>query len=395
MMSGANDALPDRIRHRFPLLEHKVYVNSCSQGALSDSVRASYEAYLRDWDEHGAPWEYWMERMETARSAFAGLVNAQPSEVAVTTSVSAGLSAVASALPLDPARRRIVTTDLEFPTVGQIWHAQELRGAEIVHVPPAADGATIPLEAFERAIDERTALVSITQVCYRNGSLLDVEAITKLAHERGALVLLDSYQAAGHVPIDVNTLGVDLLATGVLKYLLGSAGLGFLYCRAGLAERLLPTQTGWFADEDVFAMDIHDYSPAPDARRFQSGTPPVPSLYAGIAGIGLMQEIGIAATRTHVQALNDLLVEGVDELGGIVVTPRAHAQRGALVAIRSTDDHALVAALDADGVIASCRDGNLRISAHAYNTVSDIEAVLASLRSHRALLVDRALAASA
>ena len=394
-MSGANDALPDRIRHRFPLLEHKVYVNSCSQGALSDSVRASYEAYLRDWDEHGAPWEYWMERMETARSAFAGLVNAQPSEVAVTTSVSAGLSAVASALPLDPARRRIVTTDLEFPTVGQIWHAQELRGAEIVHVPPAADGATIPLEAFERAIDERTALVSITQVCYRNGSLLDVEAITKLAHERGALVLLDSYQAAGHVPIDVNALGVDLLATGVLKYLLGSAGLGFLYCRAGLAERLLPTQTGWFADEDVFAMDIHDYSPAPDARRFQSGTPPVPSLYAGIAGIGLMQEIGIAATRAHVQALNDLLVEGVDELGGIVVTPRAHAQRGALVAIRSTDDHALVAALDADGVIASCRDGNLRISAHAYNTVSDIEAVLASLRSHRALLVDRALATSA
>ena len=395
MISGANDALPDRIRHRFPLLGHKVYVNSCSQGALSDSVRASYEAYLRDWDEHGAPWEYWMERMETARSAFAGLVNAQPSEVAVTTSVSAGLSAVASALPLDPARRRIVTTDLEFPTVGQIWHAQELRGAEIGHVPPAADGTTIPLEAFERAIDERTALVSITQVCYRNGSLLDVEAITKLAHERGALVLLDSYQAAGHVPIDVNALGVDLLATGVLKYLLGSAGLGFLYCRAGLAERLLPTQTGWFADENVFAMDIHDYSPAPDARRFQSGTPPVPSLYAGIAGIGLMQEIGIAATRTHVQALNDLLVEGVDELGGIVVTPRAHAQRGALVAIRSTDDHALVAALDADGVIASCRDGNLRISAHAYNTVSDIEAVLASLRSHRALLVDRALAASA
>ena len=99
MISGANDALPDRIRHRFPLLEHKVYVNSCSQGALSDSVRASYEAYLRDWDEHGAPWEYWMERMETARSAFAGLVNAQPSEVAVTTSVSAGLSEVNWTVP--------------------------------------------------------------------------------------------------------------------------------------------------------------------------------------------------------------------------------------------------------------------------------------------------------
>ena len=382
----ANDELPARWRHRFPLLEHKVYVNSCSQGALSDSVRDAYASYLADWDEFGAPWGYWMERMETARGAFAGLVGASPSEIAVTTSSSAGIAAIASALPIDPARRRIVTTDLEFPTVGQIWHAQELRGLEVVHVPPAADGATIPLDAFEQLIDERTALVSITQVCYRNGSLLDVDAIVELAHARGALVLVDAYQAAGHVPIDVKASGADLLVAGALKYLLGSAGLAFLYCREGLAERLLPTTTGWFADEDVFAMDIHDYSPAADARRFQSGTPPVPSLYAGIAGIGLMQEIGVTATREHLLALNDVLIAGVDELGGIVSTPRAHAQRGALIAIRTTDENAMVAALEAEGIIASSRDGNLRISAHAYNNVADIEAVLAGLKRHRALL---------
>ena len=152
--------------------------------------------------------------------------------------------------------------------------------------------------------------------------MLDVKPIVALAHERGVPVLLDSYQAIGSLPIDVKALGVDFLAAGVLKYLLGSAGLGFLYCRRELWESAWPTATGWFADRNVFEMDIHDYSPAPDARRFQSGTPPVPSIYAGIAGIELMQEIGIAATRKHVRRLTELLIEGVDDLGGIVATPR-------------------------------------------------------------------------
>ena len=176
----------------------------------------------------------------------------------------------------------------------------------------------MPLEAFDAAIDERTALVAITQVCYRNGACIDVEGVIKLAHERGALVLLDSYQAIGTMPIDVHALGVDLLVAGALKYLLASAGLGFLYCRRELFEQLRPTATGWFADADVFAMDIQDYSPAADARRFQAGTPPIPSIYAGIAGIELMQEIGIAETRAHVAQLNETLFAGVAELGGSV-----------------------------------------------------------------------------
>ena len=129
-------------------------------------------------------------------------------------------------------------------------------------------------------------------MCYRNGACIDLEGVIKIAHERGALVLVDSYQAVGTIPIDVRALGADLLVAGALKYLLASAGLGFLYCRRDLAEQLRPTATGWFADADVFAMDIQDYSPAHDARRFQAGTPPIPSIYAGIAGIELMKEIG-------------------------------------------------------------------------------------------------------
>jgi selenocysteine lyase/cysteine desulfurase len=184
----------------------------------------------------------------------------------------------------------------------------------------------------------------------------------------------------------VRELGVDVLAAGVLKYLLGSAGLGFMWCRPGLAESLLPTQTGWFADEDIFRMDVSDYSPSPTARRFQSGTPPVPAIYGGIAGMELMEEIGIAETREHVTALNERLIGGVDDLGGIVVTPRAAERRGALLCVRSTDAPALVEALAGDRIVTSERDGNLRISPHAYNTEEDVDAVLASLARHRNLL---------
>jgi selenocysteine lyase/cysteine desulfurase len=377
--------LPDRIRHRFPIFERLVYINSCSQGALSDSVRKAYQAYLEDWDEKGAPWEYWMERTEAARAAFARLVGADQDEVAVTTSLSEGVSALASGLRYAGKRSKIVLSDYEFPTVGQIWHAQTSRGARVVHVPAAPDG-TVPIEHFERAIDDETLLVSITHVSYRSGSLLDAERIARLAHERGALVLLDAYQTVGSLPVDVRALDVDFLAAGVLKYLLGSAGLGFLYCRRELVERVWPTATGWFADEDIFAMDHRDYSPSRTATRFQSGTPPIPPIYAGIAGIELMEEIGIAETREHVNALNSRLLDGLDELRARVVTPRRPKRRGALVCVAALDAPALVTALRREGIVTSERDDNLRISAHCYNSLEDVDAVLASLARHRRLL---------
>lgn len=376
--------LPDRIRHRFPIFRNRIYINSCSQGALSDSVREAYEHYLEDWDERGAPWDYWVEKSEDARTAFAGLVNADADEVAVTTSVSAGLSAIATGLRY-ARRSKIVTTDWEFPTVGQIWHAQELRGARVVHIEADADGM-LPLERFEREIDEDTAIVSVTHVCYRNGARVDVEEVARIAHERGALVVLDAYQSAGSLPLDVRELGVDFLAAGVLKYLLGSAGLAFLYARREVVERVWPTATGWFADKNIFEMDHRDYSPAPTASRFQSGTPPIPAIYAGVAGIELMQEIGVADTRKHVNALNARLIEGLDEIGARIATPRRPKRRGALVCVGSTDAPELVRALGREGIVTSDRDGNLRISAHAYNSADDVDEVLAALQRHKKLL---------
>ncbi len=383
-MAVSTETLPARCRHRFPIFEHRVYINSCAQGALSDSVRTAYEQYLRDWDEYGAPWEYWVERGEAARASFADLINAAPEEVAVTTSESAGVAALASGLRY-ARRSKVVITDWEFPTIGQIWHAQEARGARVVHVPEAADG-TIPIEYFERAIDDDTLLVSITHVCYRNGAMIDVPTIVRLAHERGAYVLLDVYQSIGSLPVDVRALGVDFLGAGVLKYLLGAAGLGFFYCRRELVDKVWPTATGWFADKNIFEMDHTDYSPATTASRFQSGTPPIPAIYAGLAGMELMKEIGIAETREHVLELQARLIEGLDELGARLVTPRSAENRGALMCVKSTDVGALVAALDRAGIVTSERDSNLRIAPHAYNTAEDVDAVLAALRRHRELL---------
>ncbi len=377
--------LPDSIRGRFPLLDKVVYTASCSQGALSTEVRAAYEQYMTDWDEKGAPWQLWVERSESARSRFARLLNADTDEIAVTTSVSAGVSSLLSGLKVLGDRNKIVMSDFEFPTIGQNMHAQELVGVKVEHVPAAAD-ATIPLDRLAEAIDDETGLVAITHVCFRNGSLTDVKEVVRIAHEAGALVLLDSFQAVGAIPIDLRELDVDFVVGGTLKYLLGSAGLGFLYCRADLLPGIVPTQTGWFADEDIFEMDIHDYSPSATARKFESGTPPIPNIYAGVAGMDLMDEIGIAATEQHIRGLTAQLVEGLDRIGAKMVTPRDPSKRGPMVAVAATDDLALAGALEDDGILAAPRDGNLRLSWHCYNSEEDVEAVVAGLERHSHLL---------
>ena len=378
--------LPGSIRARFPILERAVYTNSCSQGALSNDVRAAYQQYLTDWDDKGAPWELWVEQAEGARARFARLLNASPDEVAVTTSVSAGVSSLLSGLRHAEGRNKIVISDFEFPTIGQITHAQELRGSKVDHVAAASD-TTIPLERLAEAIDDETGLVAITLVSFRHGSKTDVKEVIRLAHEVGALVLVDSFQGVGAIPIDVRDLNADFVTGGVLKYLLGSSGLAFLYCRADLLPQITPTVTGWFADEDIFKMDIYDYSPSATARKFESGTPPIPNIYAGNAGMDLMHEIGIAATEQHVGRLTLQLVEGLDRIGAKMVTPRDPTKRGPMVAVATTDAQAMVAALKEDGILTSARDGNIRLSFHCYNSEEDIESVVAGLERHSDMLV--------
>src|SRR6202050_812068 len=245
----------EALRKEFPVLQRKTYLNSGSYCALANEVRAAFNAYMEDRLLVGANWDVWVMKNESVRNLTATLLHASPGEIAVTASVSAGLNALASAVEFTGSRNKVVVSDFEFPTNAQIWHAQEPRGAKVVHVPRAADGY-IPAEMFEKAIDEQTQLVAITHVCFRNGAKLDIPGIVRLARAKRSKVLLDCYQGVGSLDVDVKALDVDFAAGGMLKYLLGTAGIGFLYVRADLIEALVPTNSGWFAQQDVCALDM-------------------------------------------------------------------------------------------------------------------------------------------
>jgi selenocysteine lyase/cysteine desulfurase len=370
------------LRKEFPVLERKTYLNSGSYCALANDVKAAFEAYIEERSLVGANWELWVTKNESVRALTATLLHAAPDEIAVTASVSAGLNALASALHFSGPRDKVVISDFEFPTNAQIWHAQEPRGARIVHVPRAADGY-IPLENFAKAIDEQTQLVAITHVCYRNGAKLDIPGIVRLARAKGAKVLLDCYQSVGSIDIDVKALDVDFAAGGMLKYLLGTAGIGFLYVRDSFIQSLVPTSTGWFAQADIGAMDITANRPAPNARRFEAGTPAVVNCYAAEAGLKFLLAVGTPAIEKRNYALTRRCMQRLEEIGWPSITPAQNERRGATVAVPSRDSGRLSAQLLKRDVVTSPRDGNVRASFHFYNDQDDVESFIATMKGLR------------
>lgn len=379
-MSAAFDV--EAIRSRFPIFKRKVFLNSCSQGALSDAVEASLREHIRAWHEQGSPWDCWVEQYEAARTAFARFIGADPEEVAVVTSASAGINSVASAL--DYTRRpKVVMGEFEFPTMGQIWLAQERRGATI-HFVPAQDGK-IPADAYADAIDDQTLIVPVTQVCFSNGFRSDIGSIVRHAHDRGALVIFDGYQDCGTRPINVKELDVDFYVTGALKYLLCPSGIAFLYVRRELISSLMPTITGWFAQENPFAFDVKHLKPASTARRFETGSPPLPHVYAVPAALQLMGSVGFEKISEHIARLTRALMTGARELKIRVKTPGDSV--GPLVVLQMKDSDAMVKKLAERHIVASNRMDGLRVSFHLYNTLEDVSAVLEVLNKNLGLTV--------
>jgi selenocysteine lyase/cysteine desulfurase len=370
------------IRSRFPIFQRKIYLNSCSQGALSDAVQAGLEDYIASWHEQGSPWETWVEHYETARKTFAKFINASPDEVAIVTSASAGINSIASALSFKD-RNRVVMGEFEFPTMGHVWLAQRVRGAQVQFVPAVGHG--IPAVNYENLIDRRTAIVPLTHVCFKNGFRADVNAITQIAHASGALVMLDDYQDCGTRPVDVKAMDLDFYVTGTLKYLLGPPGLAFLYVRKELISTLEPTVTGWFAQANPFAYDPQHIDLSPTARRFEYGSPSVPNVYAAMPGIQLLQEIGMENAATHIKKLTQSLLNSARDLGIQAKTPDDSA--GPLVVLQSRDSNLLVQKLSERGIVVSNRHDGLRIAVHVYNTLDDVKAVMEVLAKNLDLLV--------
>ncbi len=370
------------IRSHFEIFRRKIYLNSCSQGALSDVVQKGLEEYIASWHERGSPWDVWVERYEAARVAFAQFINASPDELAIVTSASAGINGIASALHFRE-RKKVVLGEFEFPTMGHIWLAQRERGAQVEFVP-AHDNA-IPTENYEKLVDRNTLIVPLTHVCFKNGFRSDVNAIVEIAHASDALVMLDDFQDCGTRPVDVKAMNLDFYVTGTLKYLLGPSGIAFLYVRKELISSLVPTVTGWFGQADPFTFDPQHFELSPSARRFESGSPSVPNVYAAMPGIQWLREIGLQNVATHIKQLTQALLNSARELSIRAKTPANSV--GPLVVLQCKDSNTLVERLAANDIVASNRHDSLRISFHVYNTIDDVKQVAAVLEKNLDLLV--------
>jgi selenocysteine lyase/cysteine desulfurase len=368
-------------RAEFPILAQKVYLNSCSLGALSRRAESRVAQFHADWHQHGASawYETWMGRIGELRARVAAMLHADPAELALTHSTSSALSSIASALDYTK-RNRVVVTELDFPTVPYQWLVRP--GVEVVRVA-SDDGATIDLQRLADAIDERTALVATGHVFYATGAIQDVRRIAELAHAAGALCLIDGYQAVGQLPVDVRALDVDIYAGGPLKWLLGGPGLCYLYVRKALIPRLRPTMTGWFAHHDQFAFDSTRFEFKDDARRFELGTPALHMVHCALGGQEIIDEIGVPAIRQRNTQLTELLIERATRAGfRLRIAPAAEA-RSAIIMIAHPDPASAVAHLGSHDVIVDWRPGHVRISPHFYNTEQEMELVIRLLQEHR------------
>lgn len=365
-------------RQEFPILSTTIHLANCSQSPQSKRVKSSIEDYLRSWRDVGMDWDAWISKVDAAKRQFALLINADVDEIAVTMSVSDATINVASACLPSPWKQKIVTTAAEFPTIGQIWLAQQRYGWKVDFVP-VRDGQ-LYLEDYWRAIDDQTALVSATHVYYQNGFKQDLAAIADIAHARGALFYVDAYQSLGTTPVDVKRMHIDMLASGVLKYLLGLPGIAFLYIRRDLANQLQPASTGWFGQQNPFAMEVGRLDYAAGARRFDTGTPPIISAYAAEAGLALINEVGVIPISDRIRHLVQFTLEGAAKLGLTVLGPQNIEHRGAAVAIAVPDGHHLEEQLKQRGMILSARGPAIRIAPHFFTLEEEISRALQAIR---------------
>ena len=371
---------PEEFRARFPALQHMTYFASCSQGALSDTLATALLEYQHTLLRYGAPWEQWMREVDLARELFARMIHAAVDEIAVVPSVSAAAYQVASTRDWR-ARPRIVTTDMEFPSVAHVWLAQRGNGAEVSYVEDRS-GVVYP-EDYDALIDETCGLVSVPLISYRNGARLPVTSVIEKARSVGALTFVDAYQGAGVEPIDVRELGCDFLAAGSLKYLLGIPGIAFLYVRGGVEDAREPQATGWFGRRDPFEFNPREIDYPANARRFESGTPAIPAAYGAVAGMRVLESLEPEAVRDHIAELGSYAHDALAANGEQLWSPAEKSLRGPQVAIRDADPRDLAAYLADRAIITSPRGELLRIALHYYNTIADVDVIAAALREYR------------
>ena len=377
---AATDPLLD-FRPEFPILERSNYLVSNSLGAMPRGVPAQLAAYADAWATHGVrAWARgWWEMPGEVGNAIAPLIGALPGEVVMVPNVTLAQTTILSALSFAAPRNRIVMTALDFPSVLYAYEALARRfGAEVV-VIPSEDGISIDEDRLLAAVDDRTALVSISHVLFRSACIMDAARIVRHAHTVGALVSLDAFHSVGVMPVDVKAIGTDFLTGGVLKWLCGGPGGCFLYASPDMTRRFAPTVTGWQAHVRPFAFEP-DMEYATSAFRWLGGTPPVPALYAATEGPRIVRAATPAAIRAKSTRQTSRLIELADRQGYTVHAPREAARRGGTVAFDVPHGYEVAQYLLAHDVFVDYRPGaGIRVAPHFYTRDEELEAAVSAM----------------
>ncbi len=343
-------------------------------------MRAAVNRYMDNWLTKGMDWDYWMEEIGRAKAEFAKLVGASPDEIFICSSVSDAVASVLSSLDYSGSRKRIVTTEIEFPTVGHVLLASAKRfGFDLRFIP--AEGEEISLDAYEKHIDDQTLISFITHVYYRNGFKQDVARIADICHSKGSLVMIDSYQALGTTPVDVKKMHIDILASGCIKYLFGVPGITFVYINKDLATMLNPSITGWFGQVNPFSFEVRKLDYAMNSFRFDTGTPAALTSFAAGAGIKLANDIGQQGISERIDYLSEIALLKADQLGLKCVSPHDVRKKGGTTAIEiEMDSHHMEAILRDRDIIASSRGNVIRIAPHFYTLPHEVEFAFEQIR---------------
>jgi kynureninase len=370
-------------RQEFPILAHTAYLISHSLGAMPRRAANALQQFAETWATRGIrAWEEgWWDMPVTTGNLVASIIGAGPGQVVMHQNVSVCQSLVASCFNWTSVRNKIVTDGLNFPSNDYIYYALKRQGARVCRVA-SPDGMTLPLELMLQAIDEETQLVSVSHVAFRSSFVQDLAAITRRAHEVGALVIADLYQSAGILPLDVRALGVDFATGGSVKWLCGGPGAGYLYVRPDLRPQLQPAATGWMAHRQPFEFEPGPIHFADDAFRFLNGTPNVPALYSARSGYEIIHEIGVAAIRARSICLTNRLIGLADEAGFAVRSCRDPHTRGGVVVIDVPNGKEVTAELARREVLVDYRPGaGIRIAPHFYTAEEEIDRVISEMRS--------------
>jgi kynureninase len=368
-------------RAEFPILERTTYMISNSLGAMPRGVYASMHAYADSWAERGLrAWEEgWWEMAVGIGDQIAPLVGAKSGEISLHQNVTLTQAVISSCFDFRLPRNKIVMVDLEFPSIQYFYHEQRRLGAR-VEVVPSENPIRFDLEKFLAAIDETTLLVPISLVLFRSSFIVNARAIIERAHRVGAHVVLDAFQAAGTIPVDVRSLGADFAVGGVLKWLCGGPGVAYLYVRDDLRAKLKPSLTGWIAHRRPFAFETGPIDPREDAYRYLNGTPHIPALFACRPGLDILNQIGIAPIREKSVRMTTRLIEGAQSRGWQVNTPENPAERGGTVSVGCPHAYEVCRELLAREILVDYRPkAGVRLSPHFYNREEECDFTLAEM----------------